>query len=260
MVRFKLVLIAVCIGLVAKSQVAVTTGLTENIYGMPGDVTYINVGVKNIGSVPRKVLLNLVDFYTTCDSGYIYKPAGTLDNSASSWITMDVDEIVLDPSEKAIVVLKLDIPQDYYKPHATANLMVTNEVVKTRPTSATQLSIGLSLQYAVNLIYTRSDVEGGYSDLNVENVEIDTVGSILKFKYLNSGVKTTSFTVQAEIISNDGEVTLREMTKSRQIQPNQCRDFTIPITLSLESGVYQVILVATSSQGEIFGMTHEINI
>ena len=259
MVRFKLVLIAVCIGLVAKSQVAVTTGLSENISGLPGDVTYINVGVKNTSLKPRKVLLNLVDYYTTCDSGYIYKPAGTLDNSVSNWITMDIKEIVLDPGEKAIVVLKIDIPQDFLKPHATANLMVSNEAVK-KPSTEDQISFGVSLQYAVNLIYTRMNLEEGFSDLIAENIEIDTVGSILKFKYLNSGIKTTSFTVQAEIITNGGEVILSEMTKSTQIQPNQCRDLTIPITQSMESGVYQVILVAKSSQGETFGVTHEINI
>ena len=250
---------AFSIGLIAKSQIAVTSGLSENITGMPGDVSFINISLRNSSSEPRKVLLKLMDYYTTCDSGYVYKPAGTLDNSVSNWITMDLNELILDPKEKATVVLKVDIPQDYLAAHATANLMVSNETVQNSP-KANVFRLGVSLQYAVNLIYTRSDLEGGYSNLNVENIEIDTLESVLKVKYLNAGIKSTSFEIQAEIISNEGEVILSEVTESRQIQPNQCRDFSIPITQPLKSGVYQVILVATNSEGEAFGMTHEMNI
>ena len=257
--RFNLVSIAFFITFIAKSQVAVTTGLSETISGMPGDVSYINVGLINTGSEPRKVIFSLTDYYTTCDSGYVYKPAGTLDNSISNWITMDLNEIVLESKEKATVVLKIDIPQNYSKPHATANLMVSNEAVETA-LNTNEFTLGIALQYAVNLIYTRSDLEGDYSNLNVENVEVDTVESTLKIKYLNTGVKTTSFEIQAEIVSNEGDVMLSELTKTRQIQPNQCRDFNIPITQPMESGIYQIILVATNSLGESYGMTHEISL
>lgn len=257
--KYYLVVIAILAGLFAKSQIVVTSGLSEAIRGLPGDLIYIDIDLRNNGLEPTKAKLTITDYYVTCDSGYVYKPAGSTTNSASTWISQDLNEVTLKSKEKVTIRLQVIIPDNFRGNHATANIFVTNEPV-IEEQEGINFSIGFASRYAINLIYTPLDATNGHVDLLATDIKLDTAGNnVLKIKYLNSGTRSTTYTCELELISPDGDVVFKANTPSNRIQPNQCRDLVIPITKSIAQGKYQLILVATADNEEAFGMTRELS-
>lgn len=121
----------------------VVSPLKQEVIAKPGRITKFHISIANRArskwDEPRSVHLEVMDFAVTEAGGISFKPAGTVKNSASKWITISKPDLKLAPGKGQKVECTIKVPDSAVGQYYSA-------IMVTQGTNANPRS-GLVVQY-----------------------------------------------------------------------------------------------------------------
>ena len=240
--------------LTCSAQIIIQSGLTHRLNLPPGAQEIVPLSLKNTGDQPMLCTLNLSDVVSVCDSGYRYLPAGSTEESCTSWLTLEQDEFVLGPGQEKVVKARFKSEGGYTRASARACVLVNSRPVEE------QLSDGamrVRVRYAINFLY-RNPMIPGVVALHAQKLEMHQQGPFWALKFQNQGNVDRIVRSHAKLLDSRGQVVYTAQSESaRGFIPNQCKSMRFPRP-DVPAGTYQMVVLSETDEGERFGVTQEV--
>lgn len=252
--------ILVTVGFNVFGGITITNGLThEHLVSKNEQQTGI-VEIQNIGKTVQRVLFYLNDFQVDCKDE-IFQPTdtGVAERSNSTWVTLSATERLLGPGEKYTLKYDIKVPNKSLKGSFWSLLMVEEKPVIDTNRTKIGVHISSNIRYAVQLVTSFSDEEE--VSVSFENVELQEENGLraLAVKLFNESSTMVRPVVKMEIYNELGDLIMEQRAKDRKLYPAQCRTYYIP-TEGIAIGKYQAVLVADCGNGDVFGLTVNLNV
>jgi hypothetical protein len=231
-------------------EYAVSNGLQVN-----GEVI-----IKNLGKKPARVLFYKTDLKHNCNGETQFVDINSIARSASSWIEISNNEIVLQGEQEITATYRLLVP-DSGKFEGSYWGCIMVEEAEAPDTADRQKGIRVRslIRYAVQVV---ANFAGGQDkNLELENAKIDSTdnGIVLNVNVENKGNLLMKPVVVLELYDDLGTMVKRVEVPTQKVYPGMCKRFE----LSLEGvpiGKYSGVLVADCGENDLFGLNLTVDL
>jgi hypothetical protein len=198
-------------------------------------------------------------FYYTGEA--VYDPPASHARSNARWIDISPIYMVLQGMEKSIIKYEIAVPDSAANLTGTLWSVIMVEGVNTIDTSS--LNKGLNVQtvirYAIQIATDMGD--SGEANLNFLNVGLNTAENAraVKIDVENVGERLLFPEMQLELFDEEGNPVGVFKSDKRRVYPGTSVSFNLDVG-DVKPGSYKALLLANSSDEDIFGVNLTIDI
>lgn len=226
---------------------------------LPGEKKTGQITITNPSNQTKEIRVYLEDWYylSPFDGSKEFKPAGTLPNSCSVWISFSPSEFEILPFGRQILNYIVSVPEDieggYYS-------VLFFEELLGKPEVEEGISVGVAVRIGA-LFYI--EPEGKVlRKTKLENVSIDREGSSLEIKadLINTGNADITAKGNFHIIDRKGMVYARGKFNDVYTFPKDKAKISSKSTAKLKEGIYNLIITLQFEERGTEVLEAEINV
>lgn len=234
----------------AEASVSILNGLTHVHTGVAGETMYGKVVLKNNSKGASRVIIYRQDLLAKCgDEGIMYLDKSESPNSLAKWLSIAVDEKVLQPYETYELTYKIKVPSSFDNGSYWQVIMIEGADPVSEQGSQ-GFVVSSKVRYAVQVVANLGAYESptiAYEDVSLINSE----GAKVNVRLKNEGMFSTNVKLGLELYDNEGIKVKTIEGLSRRLYPKSCNFFTIDVS-SLPKGKYVGLLIADTGS-DLFG-------
>ncbi|MGR3812148.1 hypothetical protein [Jiulongibacter sp. NS-SX5] len=221
-------------------SIVIKNGLTHVHSLTKGGEDTGKIIVKNESDKATKILIYKLDLIAECGQKIAYTPHEDFKYSLEDWLSMTIEEKVLEANEEFTFFYQLNAPENAENGSYWSMIMVegTDPYTELQPNG---VSVNSIIRYGIQVVADLGTKE--ISSLMIADIQMpETEVPSLEVQVRNEGEYSEKVRLYLEVYNNEGEQIATIKGLSRRVYPRMCSDFTLPLE-TLEEGSYEAVLV-----------------
>ncbi|THF84355.1 hypothetical protein E7T09_20315 [Deinococcus sp. KSM4-11] len=219
----------------------------------PGQTSHLSITLSNTGAQAETVGLSLEDLRVT-PANTAFLPAGTLDSSNSSWITLPAAAVTVPAGSTKTLDLNIKVPAG-----ATAGSHWSALIVQPQGApSAPKAGVSVNTRYAVQLITT---VPGGAAKVNFARPQLSRSGADVNLgvDLLNDGTASIVPEFRAEVYDAQGKLVAQAQAGKKRLYPGGGAHVDFKLG-ALAAARYTFVVLANDGVNPVMGARYTVNV
>lgn len=222
------------------ASIVIKNGLTH-VHGVnKGGEDTGKIIVKNESEKSTKILIYKMDFLSDCGQNSSYIIHEDFKYSLEDWLSMTIEEKVLDAGEEFTFFYKIQLPENVETGSYWSMIMVegTDPYTEKQPNG---VSINSIVRYGIQIIADIGFNEESsllIADIQLDDSETPSLDVVVQ----NNGAFSEKVRLYLEVYNNDGEQIATIKGLSRRVYPRMCSDYKLMLD-TLKKGDYEAVLV-----------------
>ncbi|WP_304232213.1 hypothetical protein [Jiulongibacter sediminis] len=222
------------------ASIVIKNGLTH-VHGITkGGEDTGKIIVKNESAKSTKILIYKMDLLTQCGQNSSYILHEDFKYSLEDWLSMTIEEKVLDAGEEFTFFYKIQTPENAETGSYWSMIMVEGTDPYTEK-QANGVSVNSIVRYGIQVVADigfKEESNLSVADIQMENSETPSLDVIVQ----NNGAFSEKVRLYLEVYNEDGEQIATIKGLSRRVYPRMCSDYKLVLE-SLQKGTYEAVLV-----------------
>jgi len=249
----------------ARAQVGIINGLTQEKVCKPGETFESYITLKNNGAKDETVKIYQTDYSFTADGKTYYEAPGKAGRSNASWITVASKQLTLPGQAKVDLRYVCKVPDDTALV-GTYWSIIMFEVLppaqrEKRDVSKKEIQFGVNqvMRYGVQIVTHFGD--SGSRSLKFLDTELlqTKEGKTLQVDIENNGERWLRPYSYVEVYTEKGEPSGKIEGDRWRIFPGTSVRYKFDVS-SLKAGVYNALIVFDNKDASVFGAQYKLNI
>lgn len=259
------ILITALSPLLARAQVGIVNGLTQEKICQPGETFESYMRLKNNGPKEETVKIYQTDYSFTADGKTYYDAPGKISRSNAAWITVGAKQVTIPGSATFDVKYSCKVPADSYLVGTYWSIIMFEVVPPAQRIKSeagkkeTQFGINQVTRYGVQIVTHLG--ETGSRSLRFLNTELlqSKDGKTLQVDLENDGQRWLRPFSYVELYTEKGEPAGKVEGERLRIFPGTSVRFKFDVS-SLKVGTYNALIVFDNKDAAVFGAQIKLNI
>ncbi|WP_147300544.1 COG1470 family protein [Tenacibaculum gallaicum] len=235
------------------ANIAILNGLKHE-YSSSGDSISGEIDVKNISDAQQKIILYLQDILIPCNQDVVFSEPGSSVNSLNNWISIENNEVILEPGEVRKIRYKIVFPKNITPMGYWSMIMVEGQTPLSEQELKSIVTVSSKIRYGVQIICNlANDFDQA---LQIEDAKYTPVTGTVEVTLSNPSDYVAKSSLSIEIYNKESELISDKSSQKVNIYPDSCRTIKMPLDTPPGSGKYTCIIMMDHSS-ELTGTSFE---
>lgn len=243
----------------AAAQIILTSASVHEQHAQPGDEYTTQIELANPSAIAQRVRIYQTDHFAFADGRVAYPHPGTTKRSNARWISAGPAEVVVPPSGKTTVRVRVRVPAEpglsgtYWSMVMIEGSGDDSEASGSRRNVGVRTVLRLGVQLATH-VGGPADVRIAFDSVRASSVEGHRR---LSYDFLNTGVQAARLLMSLELFDGAGRVVRKLEQQRGLLYPGNSARQSFDLGL-LPAGAYTAVVTADGGADEVFGAQYTV--
>lgn len=242
------IIVICCLGhFIGYSNIAVLNGLKHEHAVLSGNTVSGEIEVKNVSDTPQKIVLYLQDLSIPCQKDVIFMEPGASKNSLGTWITIENNEVVLEPGEIRKIIYRIRFPENTDPKSYWSMVMVEGETPLSEQKLKNVVTVSSKVRYGVQIICNLN--KDSTEALQIDEARYNRETGTIEITLSNPSLYIEKSLLSVELYDGSSELVASESSAKENVYPGSCKTISIPFKEPLAAGKYSCMIVMDNEAG-----------